>query len=355
MSREIMLLQAKPKLVLSKELQTQILYFHSLVGDVEWSGPLFYTIESGSVDDLANLVIKAELMLPKDVGTASYTEYEMGIEMIDFYELYPQTIGMKLGHIHTHHNMKTFFSGTDTAELHDNAPNHAYYVSLIVNHAGKYSAKIAIVSTVDTEFEYKGSNGKMAKISTGKKEVLLTADFVIDFEADEFMMETIKELIDAASKKRVVMASSAKQLTSVVKPGLPSKATSRGTGGYKKIETKSKTYKERAAQAEAILPKLLLLDSTVKLDLNTTLATLDMHYADDVESMEDYVKNVVSKLDTFYVNHCASHDINSNIFSFMIDCSAALEEYHEIYYIASCFTEAMDAKYDSLIMEEDGY
>ena len=40
----------------------------------------------------------------------------------------------KVGHIHSHNVMRVFFSGTDMDELHDNAPSHNFYVSLIVNN-----------------------------------------------------------------------------------------------------------------------------------------------------------------------------------------------------------------------------
>lgn len=40
----------------------------------------------------------------------------------------------RIGHIHSHNTMGVFFSGTDWGELEDNAPNHNYYLSLIVNN-----------------------------------------------------------------------------------------------------------------------------------------------------------------------------------------------------------------------------
>lgn len=52
--------------------------------------------------------------------------------------------------IHSHHNMTCFFSGTDMSELHDNAPNHNYYLSLIVNYkedtGNNWCAKVAYVT-----------------------------------------------------------------------------------------------------------------------------------------------------------------------------------------------------------------
>lgn len=49
--------------------------------------------------------------------------------------------------------MATFFSGTDMSELHDNAPNHAYYLSLIVNYKDpeNWIAKVAVCGQTKTE------------------------------------------------------------------------------------------------------------------------------------------------------------------------------------------------------------
>ena len=39
-------LSNKPKLIISKELQSEIMCLHARIGDVEWSGPVFYQIIS---------------------------------------------------------------------------------------------------------------------------------------------------------------------------------------------------------------------------------------------------------------------------------------------------------------------
>lgn len=64
-----------------------------------------------------------------------------------------------------------FFSGTDTQELHDNAPNHNYYVSLIVNYQDitAWTAKVAAVGkikrtgTITMESTLKGKNGEQTQ------------------------------------------------------------------------------------------------------------------------------------------------------------------------------------------------
>jgi len=131
---------------LSPELKTQIDTFHSFAGSTEWSGVLLYTIDKGDISDPTKLQITAKGMFPMDIGSPGYTEYDYDENTLDMYDFYPDALKeeWRLGHIHTHHNMKAYFSGTDLQELRDNIDNHAYYLSLIVNFEGKYCAKMCI-------------------------------------------------------------------------------------------------------------------------------------------------------------------------------------------------------------------
>jgi len=142
----------KPTVIISNELQAQITYLHNEFGNIEWSGFLLYEVLEGSLAAPENMVIKAVGIFPCDVGSSAYTEYDPGdfiLDMDDAYDFLNK--GYKLGHIHTHHSMSCFFSGTDMGELHSNAPNYAdsYYLSLIVNKSNSYCAKIAKIVTLE--------------------------------------------------------------------------------------------------------------------------------------------------------------------------------------------------------------
>ena len=132
------------KLIITPHLQEQIDIFHAFAGSIEWSGILLYTIDKGDISNPDELVITAKAMFPMDIGTAAYTEYDYGPEVMDMYDMYPKALeeGWILGHIHTHHSMKAYFSGTDLQELRDNIDNHSNYLSLIVNFKKEYCAKI---------------------------------------------------------------------------------------------------------------------------------------------------------------------------------------------------------------------
>lgn len=135
-------------LILPDEIITQVTYLHGRIGPTEWSGMLLYDVVSGDPGDPENFVLEAKHIFLMDIGTAAYTEYETDEDIVELYEEVEGAMEMKTGHIHTHHNMKTFFSGTDTSELQDNVDKHNYYLSLIVNMGGVYSAKVAFLSDV---------------------------------------------------------------------------------------------------------------------------------------------------------------------------------------------------------------
>lgn len=119
----------------------------------EWSGIIFYKI-NGSYSDLANMSIDVVDMLPMNIGSASYTEFDLDLTKDAVYaDKYTQYVleaeePLEMGCIHTHHSMNTFFSGTDTDDLHENAEKMRAYLSLIVNYEMDYSkwcAKIGIL------------------------------------------------------------------------------------------------------------------------------------------------------------------------------------------------------------------
>lgn len=191
-------LKGESKLMLTENVMDQIDYLHKTVGSVEWSGVLVYKILEGSIEDYKNLVVEVQEILPMDVGTSSYTEYELSsADDYTFKNLFDRVMmdpELKIGHIHTHHSMSCFFSGTDTQELHDNAPNHNYYLSLIVNfkNFSEWCAKIALVGEQHQKGEivskYKGTSGDMIEtIKTVDKstKILYTINVDIDYKEPE--------------------------------------------------------------------------------------------------------------------------------------------------------------------------
>tara|TARA_R110002012_G_scaffold59679_1_gene156280 strand:- start:1449 stop:2627 length:1179 start_codon:yes stop_codon:yes gene_type:complete len=191
-------LEGNAEVVLTDNIVDQIEFLHDKVGSVEWSGVLVYKILEGSIEDHKNLVVEVQEILPMDVGTSSYTEYTIDPkDSYTFDNLFDRVMvdpELKIGHIHTHHNMNCFFSATDMAELHDNAPAHNYYLSLIVNFKdfNNWCAKIAMVGeeshTGSIVRKFKGTDGSIVEAPVNIErtdKVLYTIDMDITYDVPE--------------------------------------------------------------------------------------------------------------------------------------------------------------------------
>ena len=141
-------------MIISEALWYKLSRFHQLAGKIEWSGPIFYTIE-GNLMHPDDMVITVDTFMLKDIGSGAYTEYEFDGDVIDLYEDRPELIAMRIGHLHTHHSMRVFFSGTDMQCLHDNASGSDMFLSIIVNTEGHRIAKIAFIAKVQQTLTYK--------------------------------------------------------------------------------------------------------------------------------------------------------------------------------------------------------
>jgi hypothetical protein len=188
----------KFKLILTRQFIRDVDYLHEKVGNVEWSGILKTNIVSGDIDDVSKLVIKTDGIIFMNIGSGAYTEYNFNSD--DKYlmnELSDSLLNKKkLGHIHTHHSMNIFFSGTDMDELHDNAPKYNWYLSLIVGFDSpkKWIAKIAqsieekYEGEVSKTIQFKGNKGieivsKSQKVNSVQK-YLNIWDAEVEIETD---------------------------------------------------------------------------------------------------------------------------------------------------------------------------
>lgn len=128
------------KLIIPAEVERKIRFTCQKVWDTEWSGTLFLTHE-GSFEN-NDLVIRCVDIYIMDIGTQAYTEFDMNPDVISYMCENPGLLDCQMGLIHSHNNMSTFFSGTDTATLKEEGRDRNNFVSLIVNNAGSYTAAI---------------------------------------------------------------------------------------------------------------------------------------------------------------------------------------------------------------------
>lgn len=203
------------KIVIPVEVEKKIRFLCKNIWDVEWSGILFYKVE-GAFED-KSLTIRCVDLFQMDIGTSAYTEFNVSPDMATYMVDHPELLeeGIYQGLIHSHNNMATFFSGTDTATLSAEGNDMAHFVSLIVNNAGKYTAgitrKYKCVQTVSEKYTYPTWNGEVREgvetfdIEEEKLE-WFNLDIVFEGATDDFeteMMERLKEIKE--SKKKVVV------------------------------------------------------------------------------------------------------------------------------------------------------
>lgn len=158
-------------LMISPSLMNEIAYLHSKNDNKEWCGILFYEEVSGSLFN-SDLVLRAKHIYLLDIGSSAYTEGSVDLELLDFFEEVPEAEDMRRGFIHTHHNMKAYFSGTDMSELYDNTKHYDYYLSLIVNHATLFVTKIGMEANI-------GVNGTTLQV---KNPPILTFDGKVEYD-----------------------------------------------------------------------------------------------------------------------------------------------------------------------------
>lgn len=203
------------KIVIPVEVEKKIRFLCKNIWDVEWSGVLFYKVE-GAFED-KSLTIRCVDLFQMDIGTSAYTEFNVSPDMATYMVDHPELLeeGIYQGLIHSHNNMATFFSDTDTATLSAEGNDMAHFVSLIVNNAGKYTAgvtrKYKCVQTVSEKYTYPTWNGEVREgvetfdIEEEKLE-WFNLDIVFEDATDDFeteMMERLKEIKE--SKKKVVV------------------------------------------------------------------------------------------------------------------------------------------------------
>lgn len=127
------------KLVVSEYLEKKIRHLCQNISAIEWSGMLFYK-SSGEFSD-GSLVITAVDLVLLDIGVSTYTEFDITPEVIN-YQVEHDLLDCSVGLIHSHNNMKAFFSGTDLNTLNEYGESMNHFVSLIVCNEGTYVAAI---------------------------------------------------------------------------------------------------------------------------------------------------------------------------------------------------------------------
>lgn len=228
------LIKRKPdlpyKIIIPVEVEKKIRLLCTHISQVEWSGVLFYQVEGAFNDKDNPLTIKCVDIFQMDKGTGGYTEFNVSPDIVSYMIDHPELLSEDVfqGLIHSHNNMATFFSGTDTGTLSQEGEDMAHFVSLIVNNAGTYSAAVTrrykAKQQVKEEFTY----------PTWKEGEVTGTD---EFEAEEeylewFPIEIQKETVPVDEVEKEMLARMKEIDAEKAKKVYKSGATYGGYNGY---------------------------------------------------------------------------------------------------------------------------
>ena len=200
------------KLIIPEEVEKKIRYICQQIWKEEWSGTLFYKPE-GKFED-GTLAIRCVDIYVMDIGTAAYTEFDMSPDVISYMTDNPELLNCQMGLIHSHNNMSTFFSGTDTATLKEEGIDRNHFVSLIVNNEGTYTAaitrRVKATKSITENFSYPTFEGERVvdtKTYTVESEELEWFYLNIEFERNEsFFQEELKARLEEIKKAKTEKA-----------------------------------------------------------------------------------------------------------------------------------------------------
>lgn len=194
------------KIIIPKDVKRQIDYLHLSYPDKEWSGILTYVVDKGDFTTLKDMEFRVIGIYPMDLGKSSYTEFDYNEALAHVYDIFEkdgfELEDIKTGMVHSHHNMKAYFSGTDIDELKTNSKKHNFYLSLVVNVDEDYAAKVAFPSKVDITENHNilDKNGntisfaKRSKLSESVLDIDLGIEIEQDVSLEDWFKDRIKEL-----------------------------------------------------------------------------------------------------------------------------------------------------------------
>ena len=139
------------KLIIPSEVEEKIRHLCSIIHDVEWSGVLFYRPE-GNLDDGTFKATCVDIFV-MDIGNATFTSYTESPDVISYQVAHKELLSPNIQEalVHSHNNMSAFFSSTDADTLLQEGTERNHFLSLIVNNAGNYVARITRKVTMNAQ------------------------------------------------------------------------------------------------------------------------------------------------------------------------------------------------------------
>ncbi len=216
---------AKYRIVLSENLERKIRTYCALSPEREWSGVMFYTFEG---DFERGVTIHANDMYLMDQGTHVHTEFGLNEPEITRYMFLEGLTDHCMALLHSHCSFNAFFSGEDASTLYTYGMEMNNFVSLVVNNAGQYVARLTRKVTFDGEQKtilqgstvYKLFNTNEEKSqSINKEEARALKDTWVEYVDLEIVKPNIGENFDTISRFGIINHKCSKENT-VIKDNL---------------------------------------------------------------------------------------------------------------------------------------
>lgn len=132
-------------LEITPELEQKIRYLCNKFPQREWSGILFYDYTGAFASNDIKFIAKDFLFM--DEGDATSTEFDLDNPDVVGYMCDNDLFGCQSGLCHSHNAMSAFFSGQDDSMLKQEGAKRNHFLSLVVNNAGKYVARVTSKET----------------------------------------------------------------------------------------------------------------------------------------------------------------------------------------------------------------
>lgn len=190
------------ELNISENAQKKIEKALYLIDGIEWSGVLFYKIEGTP----QRFRLEATDILILDIGNTVHTEWEAedcNIEIAGY--IADNELGeYHMGLIHSHHHMSSNFSGDDLNTLRKEGMEKPFFLSLIVNNSGEYTAKLAVQVNLNYAVHKSitmpdGRKFKLASEAVDKKDI---ETFDIEVNIPEMALPEHDPLLDVVNRIR---------------------------------------------------------------------------------------------------------------------------------------------------------
>lgn len=302
------LLASKPEVIITKTFMEKVRTLCSYIHKIEWSGILFYDIK-GDISNPSKMKITPVDILLMDEGSETFTSYGFDKDLIRFFKENPTLRSCKLGQIHSHHNMNVFFSGTDMDEINENAENHNFYFSLIVNNREEMVSKISFIGTTQPtsiKIDCKNKNGDIYNISKtlGSEDVIFYYDCDINnkYKKENILLGTIgARIAELRKKKEAERLANLPKYTPAHYTKYPNTNIPATTPGHKPlgVVTQNKYQKEEDLQQQLLndIPEIEFDDATDDLVIEQFLCFL-LREGNEVkdDSLDILIKELNTKL-----------------------------------------------------------